>query len=157
MMEQIKAWVKTQTLTHSLADLAGQVADKAKELVDINRQITDKASEMEFKTQTLHHKMETLEDALRDKRTELRDTKRQGEADLKALQGQIEAAQVQLAEFLNEVEYISEDRPDRITERRDIGKLLYDKGIAVPDIAAYFKVSPKTIERDLNGHMQKAN
>lgn len=127
LMQQVSELVKTRTITLSLADLGGQVADKERELSDI-----------ETKIQTREAKLTDIEATIKNKRAELRDT-----------QKQIEIAQATLAEFMDEVDYVGEPRPDRITERRDIARMLKNAGIAIPDIAAYFKVHPKTIERDL--------
>lgn len=138
LMQQVEGYVKRRTITLSLGELDGQLADKKRQLLDITRQIADKDAEAEAKVQTRLSKITDAETTLKDRRAEIRDATRQ-----------LEDIRGQLKDIEEEIRFATEERPDRITERRDIARLLADKGIPALDIATYFKVSLKTIERDL--------
>lgn len=138
LMQQLEAFVKRQTKTASLAELDGQIAAKQTHLQDIEAQIATKDAEAEAKVQTRLAKIADADATLKDKRAELKDTLRL-----------LEDKQAQLKDLEAEIRFAQAERPDRITERRDIARLLADKGVLPVDIAAYFQVSPKTIERDL--------
>lgn len=148
LMQQIEALIQRRAITLSLEDMQRQVADKAQELADLQAQIAAKEATDEAKAQTRQAKLADIETAIKDRRKELKD-----------IQQQIEDAKKQFEDILGEMQYASADRPDRITERRDIARWLASKGVLPIDIATYFQVSQKTIERDLaaqennkNGH-----
>lgn len=138
LMRQVQAAVNRRTRTLSLTELDGQIAAKQSHLQDIEAQIAAKDAEAKAKVQTRLAKIADADATLKDKRTELKDTTRL-----------LEDTKAQLKDIEAEIRFAQAERPDRITERRDIARLLADKGVLPVDIAAYFQVSPKTIERDL--------
>lgn len=138
LMQQVEEGVKRQTKMQTLAALDGQIADKQKQLLDITQASADKDAEAEVKVQTRLNKLADVDATLKDRRTELKDITRL-----------LEDKQAQLKDIEAEIKFVQAERPDRITERRDIARLLADKGVLPVDIATYFQVSPKTIERDL--------
>lgn len=138
LMQQLEAVVTRRTKTESLAELDRQIAAKQNHLLNIKTMIAALDAEADAKVQTRLNKIADVDAALKDKRAELKDTTRQ-----------LEDKQAQLKDIEAELQFAQADRPDRITERRALARLLADKGISPVDIAAYFLVSPKTIERDL--------
>ncbi len=138
LMQQLEAVVTRRTKTESIAELDGQIAAKQSQLKDITQTIAALDAEADAKVQTRLSKIAEADATLKDRRAELRDTARQ-----------LEDKQAHLKDIEAEIQFAQADRPDRITERRALARLLADKGVPPVDIAAYFLVSPKTIERDL--------
>lgn len=134
---QVKRSAERNAKLGGLADIEKQYADKLKQLSDIDGKIADKQA-----------KLSDMDTQIKDKR-----------AEFKEITKQTDAAKVQLSDIQNDINYVQSVGPDKVTLRRDVVKMLSHYGAPLVDIASFFDVSQKTIERDLsykNGHTPAA-
>jgi len=159
---QIKDKIKRDHALRSLSEIEGaraQIAqeiegEKAKHRDDMTRQIEDTARQIEDMKREAEDMLQTKRDAARKLEAQIAtrsEDQKTAAATLRDLKGQLEAYRADLA-------FVERPAVDMLAVRKDISRMLFDKGITVPEIATYWNVHVKTIQRDLfseNGHKKE--